>query len=130
MKRREIIKWAAVTPAAGAIVGSLIPFQSVFAAPSVTSEPKRDLIKELGLRTFINAAGTYTTMTASLMDEEVMEAIIASSQEFIMLNEVQDKVGAKIAKIVHSEAAMVTAGAFCLDPGHGRNTYRNGPGKG
>src|SRR5680860_619486 len=112
MKRREIIKWAAVTPAVGAIVGSLVPFQSVFATPSLQSGPKRDLIKELGLRTFINAAGTYTTMTASLMDEEVMEAINASSQEFIMLNEVQDKVGEKIAKMVHSEAAVVTAGAF------------------
>ncbi len=112
MKRREIIKWAAITPAAGAIVGSLIPFQSVFAAPSVKSGPTRDLIKELGLRTFINAAGTYTTMTASLMNEDVMEAIDSSAREFIMLNEVQDKVGEKIAQMVHSEAAMVTAGAF------------------
>lgn len=112
MKRREIIKWAAVTPAAGAIVASLVPFQSVFAAPALKPGPKRDLIKELGLRTFINAAGTYTTMTASLMNEEVMEAIDSSSREFIMLNEVQDKVGEKIAQMVHSEAAMVTAGAF------------------
>ena len=112
MKRREIIKWAAVTPAAGAIIGSLLPFQSVFANPTVKSGPKRDLITELGLRTFINAAGTYTTMTASLMNEEVMEAIDSSSREFIMLNEVQDKVGVKIAHMVHSEAAMVTAGAF------------------
>lgn len=111
MKRREIIKWAAVTPAAGAIVASLVPFQSMFAAP-VKSGPKRDLIKELGLRTFINAAGTYTTMTASLMNEEVMEAIDSSAREFIMLNEVQDKVGERIAQMVHSEAAMVTAGAF------------------
>ncbi len=112
MKRREIIKWAAVTPAVGAIIGSLVPFQSVFAASNVKSGPKRNLIKELGLRTFINAAGTYTTMTASLMNEEVMEAIDNSSREFIMLNEVQDKVGEKIAQMVHSEAAMVTAGAF------------------
>lgn len=111
MKRREIIKWAAVTPAAGAIVASLVSFQSVFAAP-VKAGPKRDLIKELGLRTFINAAGTYTTMTASLMNDEVMGAIDSSAREFIMLNEVQDKVGEKIAQMVHSEAAMVTAGAF------------------
>ena len=112
MKRREIIKWATITPAAGALVGCLAPFQSVTASPFVKPKPKRNLIEELGLRTFINAAGTYTTMTASLMDEEVMEAINASSQEFIMLNEVQDKVGEKIAKMVHSEAALVTAGAF------------------
>jgi L-seryl-tRNA(Ser) seleniumtransferase len=41
-----------------------------------------------------------------------MEAINNSAKQFCMLNEVHDKVGEKIAKIVHAEAAMVTAGAF------------------
>ncbi len=112
MKRRDIIKLASAAPVAGAIIGSLAPLQSAFGATATKPTLKRDLIKELGLRTFINAAGTYTTMTASLMQDEVMEAINASSKEFIMLNEVQDKVGERIAKMVHSEAAMVTAGAF------------------
>src|SRR5690606_17561709 len=112
MKRREIIKLASAAPMAGAVIGSLAPLQSVFGATVPRSLLKRDLIKELGLRTFINAAGTYTTMTASLMQDEVMEAINASSKEFIMLNEVQDKVGERIAKLVHSKAAMVTGGAF------------------
>lgn len=112
MKRRDIIKLASAAPVAGAIIGSLAPLQSAFGATAPKPTLKRDLIKELGLRTFINAAGTYTTMTASLMQDEVMEAINASSKEFIMLNEVQDKVGERIAKMVHSEAAMVTAGAF------------------
>lgn len=112
MKRRDIIKLASAAPVAGAIIGSLAPLQSAFGATATKPTLKRDLIKELGLRTFINAAGTYTTMTASLMQDEVMEAINASSKEFIMLNEVQDKVGERIAKLVHSEAAMVTAGAF------------------
>ncbi len=112
MKRRDIIKLASAAPVAGAIIGSLVPLQSAFGATAPKPTLKRDLIKELGLRTFINAAGTYTTMTASLMQDEVMEAINASSKEFIMLNEVQDKVGERIAKMVHSEAAMVTAGAF------------------
>ena len=35
----------------------------------------RDYLKELGVRPFINAAGTYTAMTASLMPPEVMDAI-------------------------------------------------------
>jgi L-seryl-tRNA(Ser) seleniumtransferase len=46
------------------------------------------------------------------MHEEVMDAIDQSAKEFCMLNEVQDKVGEKIAQMVHAEAAMVTAGAF------------------
>src|SRR6185436_16217499 len=54
----------------------------------------------------------YTAMTASLMPPEVIEAINASAKEFVMLDEVQDKAGAKIAELCHAEAAMVTAGCW------------------
>ena len=110
MKRREIIKGITLLPFGGTVLGGMIPNGTVTANTSPLA--KRDLVKELGIRTFINAAGTYTAMTASLMHEDVMAAINNSSKVFCMLNEVHDKVGEKIAKIVHSEAAMVTAGAF------------------
>ena len=51
-------------------------------------------------------------MTASLMPDEVMEAINQASKEYVMLDEVQDKAGAKIAELCHAEAAMVTAGCW------------------
>lgn len=108
MKRRDIIKNLSLLPLAAGVIESIVPSEAVNAAPP----PKRDIFKELGLRTFINAAGTYTAMTASLMDDEVMEVINAASKEFVMLDEVQDKVGAKIAAWGHAEAATVTAGAF------------------
>jgi uncharacterized pyridoxal phosphate-dependent enzyme len=108
MKRRDLVKFFSAGPLAGALLGS-IPFSSSVAAPT---KHKRNLVKELGLRTFINAAGTYTTMTASLMADEVMDAIDASAREFVMYDDVQDKVGEKIAQICHSEAAMVTAGCW------------------
>src|SRR3546814_136960 len=111
MKRREIIKMLSVAPLAGGVIGSSLPFQAS-AMAAAESVAKRDLIKELGLRSFINAAGTYTTMTASLMHDEVMEAINHSSKEFVMYDDVQDKVGEKIAAMCHSEAAMVTAGCW------------------
>jgi uncharacterized pyridoxal phosphate-dependent enzyme len=110
MKRRNIIKGLTLLPFAGSALGSIIPSSSVVAAPR--PGPKRDLFAELGLRTFINAAGTYTAMTASLMPEEVMDAINSSAQEFVMLDEVQDKAGARIAEMCHAEAAMVTAGCW------------------
>lgn len=109
MKRRDLLKYISIGPLTGAVIGSAVPFTSVTAAPA---KPKRDLVKELGLRTFINAAGTYTTMTASLMHDEVMEAINSSAKEFIMYEEVQDKAGEKIAALCHAEAAMVTAGCW------------------
>ncbi|MCW3107153.1 MAG: selenocysteine synthase, partial [Segetibacter sp.] len=109
MKRRDLLKYISIGPITGAAIGAALPFSSATAAPRST---KRDLIKELGLRTFINAAGTYTTMTASLMHDEVMDAINSSSKEFIMYDEVQDKVGERIAALCHAEAAMVTAGCW------------------
>ncbi len=105
MKRRDLLKKLAAAPLAGGLMANT----SIQSAPLVS---KRDLFKELGLRTFINAAGNYTTMTASLMPDEVMDAIQSSSKEFVMLEDVQDKVGQKIAEMCHAEAAMVTAGCW------------------
>jgi len=110
ISRRALLKRFSSIPLVGGIFGTTLPLHAVLAAPEATA--KRDLIKELGLRTFINAAGNYTTMTASLMPKEVMETINASAKEYVMLEDVQDKVGEKIAAICHAEAAMVTAGCW------------------
>lgn len=107
MKRREVLKNISLLPLAGGVMGSLAVSKAV-AAPAA----KRDVFAELGLRTFINAAGNYTSMTASLMPDEVMDAINSSSKEYVMLEDVQDKVGEKIAAMCHAEAAMVTAGCW------------------
>jgi uncharacterized pyridoxal phosphate-dependent enzyme len=107
MKRREVLKNISFLPLAGGVLGSLAVSKAV-ASPTA----KRDVFAELGLRTFINAAGTYTAMTASLMPQEVMDAINQASKEFVMFDEVQDKVGEKIAALCHAEAAMVTAGCW------------------
>ena len=107
MKRRDVIKGLTILPVAGMAIGSTIPLVSSCASPA-----KRDLLRELGLRTFINAAGTYTFMTGSLLPDEVMEAMVAASKEYVLLDDVQDKVGEKIAEICHAEAATVTAGCW------------------
>ncbi|OQP61291.1 selenocysteine synthase [Niastella vici] len=108
MQRRELLKFFSLVPMAGS--AALIPWAAANAAPPPSV--KRDYFKELGVRTFINAAGTYTMMTGSLMHDYVLDAIQYGATEFCMLDELQDKVGEKIAALVHSEAAVVTSGAF------------------
>ena len=76
-----------------------------------SATPSTDYFKQLGVRPFINAAGTYTDMTASLMTPEVVQAINYASGHFVMLNELHDRVGARIASLLQCEAAMVTSGA-------------------
>ncbi len=71
----------------------------------------QDHFGELGVRPFINAAGTYTDMTASLMPPEVMEAIRYASEHYVMLDELHDKIGQRIAALLQCEAAMITCGA-------------------
>ena len=71
MKRRDILKNLSLLPFAGTVLSSIIPSQQVKATP----RSKRDLFKELGVRTFINAAGTYTFMTGSLMHDYVIDTI-------------------------------------------------------
>ncbi len=79
MKRRNLIKGISLLPFAGGALGGFIP-----SSVAVASNPgKGDVLAELGLRTFINAAGTYTAMTASLMPPEVIEAI----QQLLHLHE-------------------------------------------
>jgi uncharacterized pyridoxal phosphate-dependent enzyme len=112
MKRRDVIKNLSILPVSGAIIGSVFPFESVLSSPNTAPAPKRDLFKELGIRTFINAAGTYTAMSGCLMQDDVVDAIRSTSKEFAMIDEVQDKVGAKIASLCHAEAAFVTAGCW------------------
>lgn len=108
MKRRDIIKGLSFLPLAGGVAASGFPLE-LKANPK---KAKRDLYKDLGVRTFINAAGTYTFMTGSLMHDYVVEAIQSSWQEFCLLDELQDKVGEKVAAMVHSESAVITCGAF------------------
>ena len=78
---------------------------------SAAAVAKRDYFAELGVRPFINAAGTYTTLTASLMAPEVMAAIDYSSKIYVHLNELHDRAGERIASLIGCEAALVSAGA-------------------
>lgn len=109
MRRRELLKYLSVMPASGMLSRYIDVDPNVF---QPTSKVNRNLFEELGVRTFINAAGTYTAMTGSLMRAEVVDAINGSSHDFCMLDELQDKVGEKIAKLVHAESAVVTSGCF------------------
>ena len=103
--RRRFLETVSAVPLVGGFIGA-------GAAPAAAAARKgRDYFREMGVRPFINGAGTYTAMTASLMPPEVMEAINYASKHYVMLDELHDRVGERIAKLVRSEAAMVTSGA-------------------
>lgn len=69
------------------------------------------LYERLGLRTFINARGTITTLGGSIMPPAVVEAMAEASRHFVHLNELHEKAGARIAELTGAEGAFICAGA-------------------
>ena len=100
--RRKFLQTLSSVP----VLGSVGATGAAFAAA-----PKRDYFKELGVRTFINAAGTYTMFTGSLMCPETVQAIEGCTKQYCNLTELHRAAGKRIAELVKSEAALVTAGA-------------------
>src|SRR3954467_6877612 len=110
MKRRNLLKGLSILPLTASGIAGALPLTSEATPPPAT---KRDLFKELGVTPVINAGVTMTFLSGSLMMPEVLEAINSTAHDFANMFELQDKVGAKIAEMLHVEAAMVTSGAAC-----------------
>ena len=109
--RRKVLKTLSALPFVGGILGpSMLTAKAV--EETIAKPIARDFFKELGVRTFINAAGTYTSMTGSLMRKEVTDAINYGATEYVNLDELHDKVGDRIAQLLECEYATVSSGAF------------------
>jgi len=111
LTRRELLQYLPGLPLVGSQLERDDASRARHLRPKLPDVPYRDFFKELGLRTFINAAGTYTALTGSLMREETVAAIRYAAQQYVDLDQLQDKVGERIASLLHCEAATVTAGA-------------------
>jgi len=108
ISRRKLLKSISGLP----LVGGLFGTGFIVSGSAPAAIMRRDYFKELGVRTFINAAGTYTAMTGCLMPSEVTDAIKYATGDYVNLDDLQDKVGERIAELLHCEYATVTAGCF------------------
>jgi len=80
-------------------------------APGCAPLPGIDYYQKLGVIPFINAAGTYTVLSASTMPDAVQAAVALAAQQPVQLSELLDAAGEYLAKRLRCEAALVTAGA-------------------
>ena len=65
----------------------------------------------IGVRTIINASGATTAVSGTLMPQEVAEAMVEAAKAFVVLDELNAKVGEKIAQATGAEAGYVTCGS-------------------
>src|SRR2546427_3679328 len=103
-------------PASSGLFSSWAGFspRRLFGASS-TAKPRAkkpsSIYERLGVRTRINAKGTYTYLTGSLLPPEVVEAMTDAAQHYVLIEELQRAVGAEIASLLGVESACVTSGA-------------------
>ena len=98
------------------VTGSLLMERAVRAAVPEPS-PTAGIYQRLGIRTPINAVGTWTTLSGTLMPSQVMHAMEEASKNFVPVHELQEKVGQRLAALTGAGGAFVTAGAsaaLCL----------------
>lgn len=74
------------------------------------TRPSR-IYEQLGIRPLINFRGTHTTIGASKVVAELHEAMAEASRDYVVLEELQEKIGERLARLIGCEAAMVTTGA-------------------
>src|SRR5262245_25312360 len=69
-----------------------------------------DVYQSIGVRPLINARGTFTIISGSLMLPEVRAAMDAAAQHHVHLDELMAAVGARLAELTKAEWGMVSSG--------------------
>jgi L-seryl-tRNA(Ser) seleniumtransferase len=105
--RRDFFAWSRNLLAGGGFAASL----QAAPAPHQPTEEGEDYYEKLGVTKIINAAGTYTILTASTMPPPVQAAVARAAKHPVRLIELQRKAGEYLAKRLRCEGAVVTAGA-------------------
>jgi L-seryl-tRNA(Ser) seleniumtransferase len=93
------------------LAGSAMAARPLVAADSRPEPQGEDYYQKLGVTKIINAAGTYTALTASIMPPSVQAAVARAAKSPVRLSELQNAAGEYIARLLHCEAALVTDGA-------------------
>ena len=114
LSRRSFFGWAS-SLAAALGVAPVVSRAEALSSPiqdSPTASPDgEDYYAKLGVPTIINAAGTYTTLTAACMPPEVLAAAQKAALHPVRLHDLQQKAGEYIARRLKCEGAVVTSGA-------------------
>ena len=102
--RRDFFRGASL-----AAMPSLFP-QGASAAPPEPLRLGPDIYRSIGVRPLINARGTFTIVSGSLMLPEVRAAMVEASQRYVHMDELMDAIGARLAELTKAEWGLVSCG--------------------
>ena len=103
LSRRDLFRWSA-----------LLTAPALLRPAEAAAQPRRggtpDVYQSIGVRPLINARGTFTIISGSVMLPEVRAAIDAAAQQHVHLDELMAAIGARLAELTKAEWGMVASG--------------------
>jgi len=111
LTRRRFLGWSQAALAAVPTLTSLLAPRSAEAASPSADNHSDDYYAKLGVEKIINAAGTYTYLTAAVMPPQVQRAVAQAALHPVVLKDLQRASGEYIAKRLRCQGALVTSGA-------------------
>jgi L-seryl-tRNA(Ser) seleniumtransferase len=113
LSRRKLLRKGTQALFAGGVSAYAASAAKELAAEAAPpSMPKGvDYYEKLGVSAFINAAGTYTILTASTMPPEVQAAVALAAKKPVHLMELHEAAGNYLAGKLRCGGALVTSGA-------------------
>ncbi|MGB6978077.1 MAG: aminotransferase class V-fold PLP-dependent enzyme [Candidatus Acidiferrales bacterium] len=106
--RRSFVKLLAAAP-----LLSQIAARNLYAgtATAIGMNPGKNVYTRLGVKTVINARGTWTYLSGSLEFPEVRQAQEEASRYFVDVIELQRAVGRRLSELTGAESGMVSSGS-------------------
>ena len=125
LSRRELFRWSGLltapalfrpSAAAGGSLDEASQARNRAAAASPAQDtvtdprPGRNVYQSIGVRPLINARGTFTIISGSLMLPEVRAAIDSAARQHVHLDELMQAIGGRLAELTKAEWGMVSSG--------------------
>ena len=107
LSRRELLRRSALLT-----VPALFRAGPATAAPAASTGLRvgQDIYESIGVRPLINARGTFTIISGSLMLPEVRAAMDAAAQHYVHLDELMSAIGVRLAELTKAESGMISSG--------------------
>jgi L-seryl-tRNA(Ser) seleniumtransferase len=110
LTRRDLFRWSGLLTAPVLLRPTRAEAKPGLDQAAAQPQRSRNVYQSIGVRPLINARGTFTIISGSLMLPEVRAAIDAAAQQHVHLDELMAAVGARLAELTKAEWGMVASG--------------------
>src|SRR5688500_8521560 len=113
LTRRDVLRGGrdlATLLSLSALAGVESPLVVPVDAAQTGSRGGLDVYRSIGVKPLVNARGTFTIISGSLMLPEVRAAMDAAARQYVHLDELTEAIGARLAALTGAESGLVTSG--------------------